>query len=243
MVLWVFGYGSLIWKPNFSYEECVVGYVKNYRRAFHQACIDFRGTPDSPGRSLTLEEQEGAVTWGVAYKVTATVETQMVEAYLNERERVYNVRAYLDIYTADCSHTPAVCDALTYIATPSNLWYLGPAPLKDMAEQIARRQGPAGANHEYLFHLEESLQRIGEWIGQGAACLDKETVDLANEVRKILYPNHEVPKWESSETRRHKIVTGILATSSPNNRRGLAFKQVVTEVWGNYSGASQVIAS
>lgn len=237
MVLWVFGYGSLIWKPDFSYEQRVIGYVKNYKRAFHQACIDFRGTKECPGRSLTLEEQEGAVTWGVAYRVTASV-----EAYLNQRERTYDERAFLDIYAADCPHTPAVRHVLTYIATPGNLWYLGPAPLKDMAEQIARRQGPGGPNYEYLFRLEESLRQIGTRIG--AACVDNETSDLANEVRNILHSEVEVRKWGSGETiRLRKIVTGIIGTSPKNNRRGVPFKQSVTEVWGKRGGATEVIAS
>jgi cation transport regulator ChaC len=36
MVLWVFGYGSLIWRPGFNYDERVIGYVKDYRRVFTQ---------------------------------------------------------------------------------------------------------------------------------------------------------------------------------------------------------------
>ncbi|CAM6106052.1 unnamed protein product [Calypogeia fissa] len=249
MVLWVFGYGSLIWKPSFSYEERVVGYVKNYRRVFHQACIDFRGTQQTPGRTLTLEEQEGAVTWGVAYRVTASVEAQLVEAYLNQRERTYDVRALIDVYTAESPHTPAVYDALTYIATPSsaNLWYLGPAPLHVMAEQIARSRGPAGENHEYLFRLEESLRQIG------AACVDTEIVELANEVRKILHLDHEVPKIliRQALQNRQRDLDEMAGSNGddPLRRRvcSVGDEDATTPMrmaWGqHYSGALQVIAS
>lgn len=36
MVLWVFGYGSLLWKAGFEYDEKMIGYIKGYRRVFHQ---------------------------------------------------------------------------------------------------------------------------------------------------------------------------------------------------------------
>lgn len=34
MVLWVFGYGSLIWNPGFDFDEKIIGYIKDYKRVF-----------------------------------------------------------------------------------------------------------------------------------------------------------------------------------------------------------------
>lgn len=181
MVLWVFGYGSLVWRTGFTYDERVVGYIKGYRRVFYQGSTDHRGTPENPGRTVTLEPEEGAVCWGAAYRVSGHDAEQLTLTYLNVRERQYDVRDYIPFYTHESSTEPAIPDVLVYIATADtskNRTYLGPAPLEVMASQIARAVGPSGPNYEYLFRLEEALLEIGN--------CDKEIIELSNEVRKVL---------------------------------------------------------
>ncbi|KAL3681268.1 hypothetical protein R1sor_024224 [Riccia sorocarpa] len=181
MVLWVFGYGSLIWRTGFEYDERVVGYIKNYKRAYTQGSIDHRGTVEKPGRTVTLEYEEGAVTWGAAFRISGADEEKKTLQYLDQRERLYDVKAYLDVYTIDSADKPAITGVLTYIATSScnNLCYLGPAPLEDMARQIATAHGPSGPNTDYLFNLEKALLQIG------VECLDEVTRKLSVEVRKF----------------------------------------------------------
>jgi len=181
MVMWVFGYGSLIWKAGFNYDQCLVGFIKDYRRVFYQGSTDHRGTPEYPGRTVTLEPAEGEVCWGVAYKVSKKEDEEVALTYLEVREKQYDKKDYCDFFTEPSATTPTVSGVMVYIASPDkklNGNYLGPAALEDIAKQIIHAQGPSGPNRDYLFHLEKALVQMG--------CKDKHVMDLANEVRRIL---------------------------------------------------------
>jgi len=55
--LWVFGYGSLVWRAGFDAAAATGGVcVRSQRRVFHQGSTDHRGTPEAPGRVVTLVE-------------------------------------------------------------------------------------------------------------------------------------------------------------------------------------------
>ena len=67
--LWIFGYGSLIWRPSFDYHERIPGCIQGYVRRFWQGSTDHRGTLEAPGRVVTLVAYPGATCWGMAYRV------------------------------------------------------------------------------------------------------------------------------------------------------------------------------
>ena len=182
MVLWVFGYGSLVWNPGFDFDEKIIGYIKNYRRVFDLACIDHRGTPEHPARTCTLEEKEDEICWGAAFCVRGGLEKERkAMEYLERRECEYDSKASVDFYKEGDDLAPAVTGVLVFTSTPdkvNNKYYLGPAPLEVMARQIATAHGPCGNNREYLFSLEKALHDIGHE--------DDYVIELANEVRKEL---------------------------------------------------------
>ncbi|XP_021647412.2 gamma-glutamylcyclotransferase 2-3 isoform X2 [Hevea brasiliensis] len=135
--MWVFGYGSLIWKAGFNYDDRLVGFIKGYRRVFYQGSTDHRGTPEYPGRTVTLEPADGEVCWGVAYKISNKEDEETAINYLEVREKQYDQKAYLDLFTEAAATTPAVSGVMVYIGSPDkkhNQNYLGPAPLEEIAK-------------------------------------------------------------------------------------------------------------
>ncbi|KAF2847835.1 ChaC-domain-containing protein [Plenodomus tracheiphilus IPT5] len=91
---WLFGYGSLIWKPPPHYDQRIPGYIEGYVRRFWQASEDHRGTPEAPGRVVTLISKEHWDTLSDTHKATQRV---WGAAYHIPSSKVAQVREYLDI--------------------------------------------------------------------------------------------------------------------------------------------------
>src|SRR5690606_2434548 len=132
--LWLFGYGSLIWRPGFDYEKRVPGFVKGWARRFWQGSTDHRGTPEAPGRVVTLVEAPGASCWGVAYRLRPSTAATVLER-LDHREQGGYERHQV-VVTPKSPAAGSSIHALVYIAGRNNPDYLGPAPLSEMAAQI-----------------------------------------------------------------------------------------------------------
>ena len=153
---WIFGYGSLIWRPDFPYRQAHKAVLRGWRRRFWQASPDHRGVPEAPGRVVTLVQDTRAECWGVAFEV-AGADWPRVVAALDRREQHGYARHRIAV---ELAHGNAV-DALTYIAGPGNPGYAGPAPQRDIVTQIAHARGPSGSNRDYLARLARTLAELG----------------------------------------------------------------------------------
>ena len=158
MATWVFGYGSLIWRPSFPAAERRVASLAGYARRFWQGSIDHRGTPEAPGRVVTLVEAPGGWCDGVAYRLTPEDEPAVLEQ-LDVREQNGYERLVRPL-RLDGPGGPEV-PGLVYLAGPTNPSYLGPAPLEHIAAHVRRSHGPSGANLDYLLRLAEALRELG----------------------------------------------------------------------------------
>ena len=152
---WIFGYGSLIWRPDFLYSERRRAGVRGWRRRFWQASPDHRGVPDAPGRVVTLVREPDAMCWGVAFMVAAADHDQIM-TQLDRREKNGYERIALALEFDDGT----AADGITYVAGPRNPSFVGPAPLEEMVEQIASAIGPSGRNSDYLIALAETLRDL-----------------------------------------------------------------------------------
>lgn len=152
---WVFGYGSLVWRPAFEHLEAVPARLDGFSRRFWQGSEDHRGAPGAPGRVVTLIVEPEASVVGMAYRVSDTVWTDVVAA-LDHREQGGYAQHRVTLALRDGRQE----EALVYVATPDNACWLGPAPLDAMVEQIARSDGPSGRNDEYLLRLERWLHDV-----------------------------------------------------------------------------------
>ena len=155
MSLWIFGYGSLLFRPDFPFARSVVGTVRGHARRFHQGSPDHRGTPEALGRVVTLVRDPAASTTGIAYEVLAD-DAESVLGKLDLREQGGYARVEVDVLLQD-----GEVRATTWIAPPDNPYWLGDAPLAAIVEHVRGARGPSGANLDYVLALDAKLRELG----------------------------------------------------------------------------------
>jgi cation transport protein ChaC len=149
--VWLFGYGSLIYKADFTYLERRPASIRHWVRRFWQGSHDHRGTLEAPGRVVTLIPQTDAVCVGMAYLIAPDA-----LAHLDVREKNGYLR-FVTPLSLDDGREP---EGLVYIATEENAAFLGAASERDIAEHIARSTGPSGPNRDYLLQLADALHQL-----------------------------------------------------------------------------------
>ncbi|BES93183.1 ChaC-like protein [Nesidiocoris tenuis] len=180
--MWLFGYGSLIWKVDFPIRRRVVGYIKGYVRRFYQGSPEHRGAPLKPGRVVTLLPSSNCedVVWGVAYEIRKEDVAGVVDS-LDVREKSGYEKKTVTFYPTDDSiedKTPF--DLTVYIADPKNEWYREEPDMKTIAAEIAECRGMSGPNAEYLFKLADAVRQMTP-----QAC-DPHLFELEAEVKRIV---------------------------------------------------------
>lgn len=155
MAKWIFGYGSLLWKQDFPFEESCPALVRGWERRFWQGSTDHRGLPHAPGRVVTLTPLPGGACQGLAFRVRDD-ELEAVLAYLDHRERDGYRRIRSNLHLGD----GRLAAGIFYIAEESNPRFLGDASIEAMAEQVRGACGLSGPNAEYICRLASSLREL-----------------------------------------------------------------------------------
>lgn len=162
--LHVFGYGSLLFRPDFPFVTRRSASITGWQRRLDQGSPDHRGTPERLGRVATLVLAPNARCFGAVYTIEDAHEDEVL-AHLDHRERGGYARIEVDALLLDGEGKPGDANehviATTWIATAENPYYLGPAPFAAMVAQIRDAHGPSGANFDYVRRLSAALADLG----------------------------------------------------------------------------------
>lgn len=155
--LWVFGYGSLMWRPGFVFLRSVPARLEGYHRSLCIYSHVYRGSPDCPGLVLGLDD--GGSAMGMAFEVAASKRDEVI-AYLREREQVTAV--YLERYSqlTLLDGSEQCVEAVTYVADQKHEQYAGKLSMEEQVRFVQQGHGKAGPNIDYVTNTVDHLKEI-----------------------------------------------------------------------------------
>jgi cation transport protein ChaC len=154
--LWIFGYGSLMWRPGFAFEERRKAGIEGYHRALCVYSHVHRGTEERPGLVLGLDY--GGCCAGVAFRVAASRREETI-AYLREREQVTFV--YREIMVRARLDDGRDVAALAYVADRGHSQYARYLSREDILRYVRQGVGQAGPNPDYVRSTYDHLVELG----------------------------------------------------------------------------------
>ncbi len=153
--LWVFAYGSLMWRPEFAYAERRLGTVRGFHRRFCLLQRRFRGTPERPGFVLALDR--GGLCRGVAFRLTGTdLHATLMPVWRREMRGMGYVARWLPVATEH-----GTVSALTFLVNRASDRYSGRLSDTEIADRIAAACGHLGPSAEYLFRTVQACAELG----------------------------------------------------------------------------------
>ncbi|MEM9205442.1 MAG: gamma-glutamylcyclotransferase [Pseudomonadota bacterium] len=157
---WVFGYGSLMWRPGFDYQDRVAGRLYGFHRSLCVYSYVHRGTPDCPG--LVLGLNNGGSCRGTLFSVSPSKWPDVL-AYLRDREqptKVY-VERTLSVRALDGDRAGEAIPALCYVVDHSHEQYAGELAVERMIECVRQGRGQSGENIDYVASTVDHLRDVG----------------------------------------------------------------------------------
>lgn len=154
--LWVFAYGSLMWRPGFAFLERRSARLVGAHRALCVYSFVHRGTPEKPGLVLGLDR--GGNCRGIAYRVAANKRNDTI-AYLREREQVTLVyrESWRAVWLDDDPQQRV--QALCYIVDRGHRQYAGRLALDRQLHFVRQGHGRSGNNRDYVLAAVKEIER------------------------------------------------------------------------------------
>jgi cation transport protein ChaC len=156
--LWLFAYGSLMWRPGFAFDEARRARLTGFRRCFCIYSVHHRGTRERLGMVLGLDR--GGVCEGIAYRIAAPRVAETL-SYLRARELINGVYREALVPVELEQHPPVEVMALAFIVERAHPSYARRLPLATQARLIRGGKGVSGANLDYLVSTVRHLHELG----------------------------------------------------------------------------------
>ena len=195
--LWIFGYGSLMWRPGFAYAEAALAVISGYNRSFCIFSVHHRGSSSRPGLVLGLDR--GGTSHGMAYRIEPERNSSTL-TYLRDREQVTGVYREIACPVALLDGTHRRVDAICYVAERAHPQYAGGLDLVTQAAIIRGAHGLSGPNTEYAVNTVHRLRDLGV----RDSGLERLTVLLGASARKS-FSSATVANGTAAATRRPVI--------------------------------------
>jgi len=188
--IWVFGYGSLMWRPGFDVLERVHARLTGLHRALCVYSFVHRGTPERPGLVLGLDL--GGMCRGVAFRVAAADRAETV-AYLRAREQVTSVyrETMRRIVLEDAARREVT--ALCYTVDRGHAQYAGRLTLAEQLHYVRQGHGRSGPNRDYVLETVRALEALGYRESELHLLAER----LGNQETEIRRPESALPSPES----------------------------------------------
>ncbi|XP_023332299.1 uncharacterized protein LOC111704317 [Eurytemora carolleeae] len=225
MGVWIFGYGSLMWKIDFPTIRKIIGYVEGYTRTMEWADEVHRGVPGQESRTAAIFKSKNMKerVWGVSYEISQDYWERVLEAKVGYRERGgYGVEDTEFVpFDPNINNVPEKIIVTLFLGDKNSPNYM-PGTIDELAQHIVQAVGASGTNLEYLYSTAESLRMIlppGEtdkhMFDLEAACLKLEKLSKAADSVK----DSAVVLEEKYEKRRELLLKIYRATDRDMNRQ------------------------
>lgn len=153
---WVFGYGSLMWRPGFEHVASAPARLDGFSRDMCLTSIHYRGTVEKPGMVCGLGP--GGVCHGRAFKI-APEKINSVITYLDERELISYIYIPRHLMLEFADGTSAIARA--YLPDATHAQFAGHWSVAAKAQHIAQGVGSEGSSVEYLSNIVTHLRELG----------------------------------------------------------------------------------
>jgi cation transport protein ChaC len=153
--VWIYGYGSLIWKPEFAYEERRLATLRGHHRALCLWSRVNRGTPECPGLVFGLDH--GGSCKGMVFRIAGE---RVPEFFPPLWEREMSTGAYLPRWL-NCATDQGLVKALVFVMNRANPAYIRALPETDLVAIVRRASGRYGACTDYVMETARALREAG----------------------------------------------------------------------------------